>query len=202
MKIQKGSFDNPDDPRLFRHYNFPNVKEEPEIPVVLVFVTSCAEHPRKKDSVRRALFMKRGFEIGAMRGKWSPIAGVDDQVGPDGTYGDTESLSVAVSELWGEAGLKSVSLTLFGENRYADPNWVGRTWLQKLVHAEVDKLEVTLNWENYGYAWIPVPAISHYIATGEIQDPYLSAFVNEGNVVEEQGNLVRFIEYCRRSNLV
>lgn len=202
MIIKRGSFDNPDDNRLFRHYNFPDVEVDPVIPVVLVFATTCAPHPRIKENVRRVLFLKRGFEVGAMRGKWSPIAGVDDHVDDQGNFGIKETIASASNELWGEAGLKSDSLSWFDDNRYSDPKLQGRIWDQKLIHAEVDQLEVTLNWENYGYAWIPVPAISHYVDTGDISDPYLEAFVREGNIVEEQGNLSRFAHFCRTSGWV
>ncbi len=205
MKICTGSFDDPTDPRRFKHYSFGSIEEDPEIPVVLVFPTSCVEHPRTKDCVPRVLMMKRGFEVGAMKGKWSPIAGVDDHLDQEGGDNLIGSQLTAMNELWAEAGLKAQvpdvpgHFNLFAENRYADPNWSGRTWVQRLFHVSVGQLEVTLNWENYGYAWISIQAISDYLKTGEVKDPYLQAFIDEGNVVEEQGNLHRFIVYCRNN---
>lgn len=75
VHIQKGSFDNSSEQGFFRHFDF---ETDLVIPVVLVFVIRHIESVGCVNNGPEVLFLRRSFDVGAMQGQWSPVAGVDD----------------------------------------------------------------------------------------------------------------------------
>lgn len=200
MELRQGSFSNPDDPRMFKWYDFANPNVDPDIPVVLAFVTREVEHKRKGYVPGpELLLVRRGFLVGAMQGLWSPVAGVDDHYDENQDVATRRSL---VDELDEEVGINESSISVlhkFGENRFSDPQIKGRTWVQNLFHVQANVHTVTVDWENMGAVWVPVSAASDFVRSGKIDDPHMATVVKDGTLLGEDGNLARFVDYLELS---
>jgi len=200
MQIKRGSFSDPKDPRLFKHYDF---NKDPEIPVVLVFPV------RKWRGHFEVLFMRRGFKVGAYRGWWTPIAGVDDHVvalNEDGQYDDEAgSLASCVDELKEEAGIivGPWDLVQIGEQSRQCLEKADRTWLQKLYVLRYYPIEtVVLNWENIGAMWVPIASVAYYVRCGRANTDEMQTVISDGTPMIEEGTLAIFADYCREHELV
>lgn len=191
MKIRKGGYGKPDDPRLFKWYDFAT---DLEIDVVVVHVV------RTHDDHKELLVMKRSDKVGALAGQWSVVAGVDDLVVEEDPEGAT--LEVVLSELEDEIGLfLDSSVAREYVTHFADNEWhqrPGRTWKQKLFSVEYNVQDVQLNEEHTEFLWIPVQVISEYLETGTTQDPALSRVISESPGFNGDGNIGRLIEYLQR----
>ena len=200
MQVKTGSFSDPGDPRQFRWYNFDSVEEDPEIPVVLVFVTRHILHAKENyQPGPEVLFMRRGFLVGALQGQWSPIAGVDDLHMPDNPEEATRQ--VVLAELEDEAGITDLAgeVTYFGKNHYPDPRKPGRTYVQQLFHVQANYGSVVVDWENIGSIWVPISAVAEYLETGLTDNPHMSVVIDDGTTMIEDGNLARFKDYFSRT---
>lgn len=203
MKVKQGRFGDEENPDEFKWYNFGNPEVDPEIPVVLGFVTRDFTYPFGEQPGAELLLLRRSFRVGAMQGYWTPVAGVDDFVATE-EKGDADTTKLSmIDEFCDEIGLnvEPEEITLFAANDYPDPVMEGRVWKQQLfhVHKKIDK--VTIDWESTGAIWIPLTAIDALVNNGTTDNPSLNGVLRDGTKLIEDGNLRRFLDYYQSTYL-
>jgi hypothetical protein len=157
------------------------------IPVLIVYVTCDYSFEvfggriiKKGPSV---LLLRRGFNVGAMPGLWSVIAGVDDIVDRRLINQAGQRLRV-VDEITTESGISPEAiedLICIGHRDQPNPSNPEQVFGQTLYWAEVNPVDrVSLDYEHTGAIFVPIRVIGEYLDTGTTEDKELSVILNDG----------------------
>ena len=129
------------------------------------------------------LLLRRGFNVSAMPGLWSVVAGVDDIV--DTRFNAIERQEIrVVNEISEESGIPYEGIRKLILMAYRDqPNASnqGQIFRQSLYWVEVDPVKrVSLDYEHTGAIFVPIRVIEEYLETGATEDKELSVILKDG----------------------
>jgi hypothetical protein len=162
-------------------------KNDMRIPVLIVYVTCNYSFEvfggQIKEKGSSVLLLRRGFNVAAMPGLWSVVAGVDDVIDERLMELERQQLRV-LDEIRTEAGISDESViytSLIGRRDQPNPSNPKQIFEQSLFWVEVEPMKrVSLDYEHTGAIFVPISVIREYLDTGATEDKELLVILKDG----------------------
>lgn len=162
------------------------------IPTALIFAIRYLRQDEPE-----LLLVKRSQKVGAMKGVWSPVAGIISCPEEDWQL-DHPNRRTALRELEEEVGIVLPKETanirrfhtyLAPRKGDQDPNMWGKNLVFAEVPSELATATLRLNWENEEYGWFRLSALMEQVSTGSTEDQAVSRIFAESRAPDLEFNL-------------